>query len=236
MLTYELETLEGLDEDQAALYEKSGDKFRLKIKGLEIPDVSGLKRKVDQLLDEKKAAQKAAKDAQKAAEQAAAEQARKDGDIEAVEKGLRKEFGSQIAERDEAITTLSGQLKKLLVHGEATRIATERAVDTDSIPIVAEWIEHRLDMDVRDGEYKTVVRGSDGKPNGLSVDEFEQGLVKEKSLARLLKASDAAGGGAKGGDHSSGAAQKTVTRSRFDGMTHTQRSEFSKSGGKVVND
>jgi hypothetical protein len=50
-----------------------------------------------------------------------------------------------------------------------------------------------------------------------------------------LKGNQSSGGGANGGR--GGASQvKQVTRSQFDGFSQKQRSEFAKTGGKVIND
>jgi hypothetical protein len=235
MLKYELETLEGLDAAQHGFYEKNGDSFRLKVEGLEIPDVSGLQKKVDELLGEKKAEAAKRKEAEETARKAAEEAARKSGDVEAVEKSLRDLFGKDIKERDDKLATVSGQLHTLLVRDQAQRVAAELAVDTDALPILAEFVQNRLTMVERDGQYHTAVKGEDGKPSGLTLEEFSKSLTKNKALARLLKASDATGGGAKGST-GGGAANKTVTRTQFDQMSHFERASFAKDGGKVMND
>jgi hypothetical protein len=45
-LKFKLDSLDGLDEATKALYEKQGDKFVLKVEGLEDGDTAGLKNKV----------------------------------------------------------------------------------------------------------------------------------------------------------------------------------------------
>lgn len=57
-------------------------------------DVSGLKKKVDELLAEKKAADSKRKEAEEAARKAAEEAARKSGDVGALEKSWADKFAA----------------------------------------------------------------------------------------------------------------------------------------------
>ena len=67
-LKFQLDTLEGVDESVQSMYIEKDGKFVLNIEGMPKPeDVSGLKSKVQELLDEKKAADKARKEAEDAA-------------------------------------------------------------------------------------------------------------------------------------------------------------------------
>ena len=88
-LKYEVETLDGMDSSIASLYDKTEPgKFRLKVDGLE--DTSGLKKQRDDLLNEKKEAQRKAKEAEEMARKAAEEAARKAGDTEALDKSWNR--------------------------------------------------------------------------------------------------------------------------------------------------
>ncbi len=88
-LKYQLDNLDGLDDSMRTLYTEKDGKFVLGIEGLPQPeDVSGLKSKVQELLDEKKAADKARKDAEDQARLEREENARKSGNVEELEKVL----------------------------------------------------------------------------------------------------------------------------------------------------
>jgi hypothetical protein len=50
MFKFKLDSLDGLSDEHKALYEKKGDKFVLKVEGLEDGDVAGLKTKNETLL------------------------------------------------------------------------------------------------------------------------------------------------------------------------------------------
>lgn len=185
---------------------QGGEDFAKKIEEYETR-IHKMDAKISELLNEKKSEAAKRKEAEEAAIKAAEEAARKAGDVEAVEKSLRSKYAKELEARETEIKAATSQLRGLLVKQEAMRIAASYAVDSDSVTTLARLIETNLDMDVRDGEYTTIVKGPDGKPTGLTLDEFEKGLVQDKSLARLLKASDATGGGAKGSTRSGGAAQ-----------------------------
>ena len=69
----------------------------------------------------------------------------------------------------------------------------------------------------------------------LPVKDGVAGIAKTRP--ELLKAQGAGGAGARpAGGAGSGAGGKTMTRSEFEKADHAQRSEFAKSGGKVVSD
>ena len=62
-LQYAVEDLEGLDEAVQSLYEQDGDRYILRVEGIPQPeDTSGLKSKVQQLMDEAKDAKRRAKE------------------------------------------------------------------------------------------------------------------------------------------------------------------------------
>ena len=85
MLKYEVDTVEGLDAAIAGMYDKTeSGKFRLKVEGIE--DTTGLKKKVDELLAEKKSAAQKAKEAEELARKASEESARKSGDVDALDR------------------------------------------------------------------------------------------------------------------------------------------------------
>lgn len=98
-LKYQLDTLDGLDDSVKSLYTEKEGKFVLGIEGLPQPeDVSGLKSKVEELLGEKKAAEKARKDAEDQARLEREEAARKSGNVEELEKSWSEKYNRREAE------------------------------------------------------------------------------------------------------------------------------------------
>lgn len=232
MLKFEVDTLDGVEPSIAGLYDKTdGGKFRLKVDGYEDP--VGLKKQRDDLLNEKKEAQRKARESEEAARLAGEEAARKSGDVEALDKSWSKKHAEAMAAKDSELTGLRGTLNTLLVDNVATQLANELAVQ-GSAALLMPHIKGRLAVEIRDGQPKTVVIGQDGKPSALTIDELKAELAGNAAFAPVIAASKASGGGASGANGKGGGAVKTVTRSQFDQMDAQQRMEHVKSGGKIV--
>lgn len=195
-LKLEIDTLEGVDESVKGLYEQQGDKFRLKVEGVE--DVSGLKAKNAELLAELKAKAAREKEASEAARKAAEDAAKKSGDVEALEKSWQDKLAKSLAERDEKLSKYEQQINDLTVGQTASSLASELAV-TGSAAVLMPHIKARLGMDVRDGKAVAVVLDKEGKPSALTVDELKAEFLSDPAFAPLIVGSKATGGGAAGG-------------------------------------
>ena len=192
-MQYQLKTLDGLDENLAALYEETDGAYTLKIEGLDIPDTDGLKSALQKERDRAKQAEKALKDAEVQRKADADAAARKAGDIEAVEKNLHEHYKSELEQRDAVISRQGGKINEVLLRDGAFNLATKYAVDGESAGTLAEWIENRMEVSADGDDFKLQPKGEFA---GLSMDQFEAKLPQQKGLARLLKASDGKGGGA----------------------------------------
>jgi hypothetical protein len=232
MLKLELDTIEGLEDGVKGLYEEKDGKFRLKVDGL--PDVSGLKKKLDELMDESKAAKRKAKEIEEAAERERAEALAKSGDVESLRKSYDEKFGKTKIEYETQIQNYQQQLQRLTVGQTATTLAAELAIP-GSAPVLLPHIQARLSMEIRDGQPVTVVMSADGKPSAMTIEELKTELSANPAFAPIIAASKAAGGGASGGGNGGGAAKKAVTRAQFDSMNAVQRTEHLKAGGTITN-
>jgi len=232
MLKLEADNLDAIDEPLRSLYEEKDGKFRLKVDGL--PDVSGLKKKLDELMDESKAAKRKAKEIEEAAERERAEALAKSGDVESLRKSYDEKFGKTKTEYETQIQNYQQQLQKLTVGQTATTLAAELAIP-GSAPVLLPHIQARLSMEIRDGQPVTVVMSADGKPSAMTIEELKTELSANPAFAPIIAASKAAGGGASGGGNGGGAAKKAVTRAQFDSMNAVQRTEHLKAGGTITN-
>ena len=193
-LKYEIETIDGLDESVAALYEKDGNKYRLSVDGLpKGEDVAGLKAKNEELIAERREAQKRAKSAEEAAQLAAEEAARKGGDVAALEKSWQDKLARREAELLSQIERMGSSVTAMTVDAVASRLAADMAVE-GSAPVLLPHIRARLAAEEREGQYITVVRDSDGKPSALSIDELKAELSNNPAFARVIAGSKASGG------------------------------------------
>ncbi len=205
-MKYELDSLDGLDETTAKEYTEKDGKFVLKLEGFEIEDTKGLKSALQKERDRANAAEKAVKDEAKKRRDADDEAARNAGDIKKVEDNLREQYKGKLETRDGKIAARDKKLSDVLIRDEARRIATDLAVNTDSVPLLAEYIERRIGIQDNDDDFNVVVIGEHA---GLSVNEFVDKIKQDKSLANVLKAGDGTGGGTTGG-HGAGSTSKVV--------------------------
>ena len=214
MLKFQLDTLEGVDEAVRALYTEKDGKFVLGIEGLpQQEDVTGLKAKVDELLGEKKAAEKARKDAEEQARLEREEAARKSGNVEELEKSWSEKYNRREAELNGMLEqergTLSTQIRDLTVGRTATDIASALAIP-GSAKALLPHIERRLSVEQRDGKPVVVVLDQQGKLSAATLDELKEEFANDTAFAPLIAGSKASGGGAAGAGGGGGAAKGKI--------------------------
>ncbi|XBT42127.1 hypothetical protein ABNP32_16050 [Pseudomonas viridiflava] len=229
-LKFQLDSLEGVEESVAALYVEKDGKFVLGIDGLpQQEDVTGLKAKVEELLGEKKAAEKARREAEEKARAEAEEAARKSGNVEELEKSWSEKYNRREAELTGTLeserATLQGQIRDLTVGRTATEIATALAVP-GSAKALLPHIERRLSVEQRDGKPTVVVLDPAGKLSAATLDELKAEFTNDPAFGPLIAGSKASGGGAGGAGKGGGAAQK---RSE---MTSVQKREYIEAHGQ----
>ena len=181
------------------------------VKALLEKETEGLKRKVDELLGEKKTAAQKAKEAEEEAKRITEEAARKSGDVEALENSWKEKLTKREQELQAEIERMTGALEQTTVKGTATAMAAELAVE-GSAKALLPHIQGRLRMEIKDGQPATVVLDVNGKPSAMTVDELKQEIANDAAFAPLIAGSKASGGGAsgaKGGQN--GGAEMTTT-------------------------
>lgn len=209
MLKFRLDTLDGVDEAVRALYTEKDGKFVLGIEGLpQQEDVSGLKAKVEELLGEKKAAEKARKDAEDQARLEREEAARKSGNVEELERSWSEKYNRREAELNGTLeqerNTLGTQIRDLTVGRTATDIASALAIP-GSAKALLPHIERRLSVEQRDGKPVVVVLDQQGKLSAATLDELKAEFANDTAFAPLIAGSKASGGGAGGAGGGGGA-------------------------------
>lgn len=226
---------EGLSDDQKALYGDAKDgKHTLKIEGLpQVEDVSGLKSKNAELLTEAKDAKDDARQLRKDLQKATTKKAKEDGDMDALEASWQEKYdtdlGTAHGERDDVLKLLD----TAVAHSKAVELATTLAVP-GSFKALLPTIEPRIAVEIKDGRAVAVVKDKDGKPSALTVKELGEEIANDPAFAPLIEASKAAGGGANGAQRGGAAKSKTVTKSQWGDMNPSQKMEFSKDGGHVL--
>jgi hypothetical protein len=213
-LKFQLDSLEGVDESIQALYVEKDGKFVLGIEGLPQPeDVSGLKSKVQELLDEKKAEAEKRKAAEDQARLDREEALRKSGNVEELEKSWSEKYARREAELtgqlESTNSTLQGQIRDLTVGRTATEIATTLAIP-GSAKALLPHIERRLSVEQRDGKPTVVVLDAAGKLSAATLDELKAEFTNDPAFGPLIAGSKASGGGAGGAGKGGGAAKGKI--------------------------
>ena len=239
MIDFRVESVDELPDSVQELYEKTDDGFQLKVNGLPEPekeDVSGLKRKVDELLTESKNAKKKAREASEQAEQAKVDAAKKGNDTEALDNSWKEKYSNREVELQDQINNLTKTVVGLTSGQTATNIASEIAIQ-GSAAVLLPHIEKRLRTETRDGgQPQTIVLDENGQPSALTIEDLKKEFQNNASFAPLIVGTKANGAGRTGGKDSGGAANQQITRSDFDALSQYERSNYAKNGGKIIDD
>lgn len=125
------------------------------------------------------------------------------GDAEKLESSYKTKLAALEKEKGDLISGLEGNLRRILVDGEASKIAAELS---DSPVVILPHIKARLAAEKdSDGTWKTRVLDGEGKPSALTLDELKKNFLADKAFSGIVRASKASGGGANGGSGGGGA-------------------------------
>lgn len=191
-----------LSDDLKKLYKADGDEYVLNVSGMpKLEDVSGLKEKMEALLNEKKELATKQKEAIATAVEAALKKAQKDGDVEAITKSWETKYNAQadkhkteLAEKDLTIIGLNGNVVEMTSGSEATKLAASIAIN-GSAGVLLPHVQKRLKTEMKDGKPVTVVLGTDGKPSAATIAELTEEFKNDKQYAPLIVGSKGAGSG-----------------------------------------
>lgn len=186
--------------------------------------IAALEEKNRELIAEKGQAKS---EAQKAADEAA----RKNGDIEALEKSYQTKMEAGFKERDDKIAARDATISELTSGSTAKTLAADIALP-GSAEVLMPHIKSRLQTELNDDGPIIRVLDKDGKPSAMSVDDLKKEISEDKAFAPLIVGSNASGGGNLGDKAKAGG--KTVSRETFNGMSQSERKTFATDGGKVV--
>ena len=195
-LKYQLtaEEFAQLDEAKQALYALQGDVYVCQIEGLPQPeDISGLKRKNEELLAEKRASEERRRAAEDEARRKEEERLAAEGNF----KQLYESSQTKTAEWEQRYSQLEQSIHQRDISLAATRIATAIA-DGDNADILKEFIARRLK--VAEGQVR--VTDESGNLTVSSLADLQREFETAPRYASLVRGSQAGGGGAapKSGD------------------------------------
>jgi len=200
-----------LDETKQSLYALQGEVYICQIEGLPQPeDVTGLKRKNEELLAEKRASDERRRAAEEEARRKEEERLAAEGNF----KQLYESSQTKTAEWEQRYSQLEQSIHQRDINLAATRIATAIA-DGDNADILKEFIAKRLK--VAEGQVR--VTDDSGNLTVSALADLQREFETSPRYASLVRGSQAGGGGAapKGG----GRATKKHTE-----MTEQERAEW----------
>lgn len=180
---------DALTDEQKAMYAESGDGYQMQIEGL--PDVSGLEKKVNELLTEKKTEKTKREEAERIAKEAEDEKSRKEGNVTALENSWKQKLADLETDYKSQIEGLNGSLQTLLVDNVATSLAATLA--GEAAPVMLPHIKSRLAVEMQDGKPVTRVLDASGKPSALTVEELGKEFTGNKAFAGVIIGSKASG-------------------------------------------
>lgn len=189
-------------------------------------EVAGLKAKNDELLAEKKAAQKAKEEANAKAISEKERYAQENGQYQEL-------YESQKAEANvlrQKIEEINNQVARQKVQSEASKLASSLTKDVSKAKLLEEKFSQRLTL--MDNELR--VTDESGQLTVSSTDDLINSVKNDFPF--LVDGIQSTGGGATRSQGGAEVGAKQVTRSEFDAMGQGFRSRFIKEGGKVIDD
>jgi hypothetical protein len=181
---------EKLAEALKIFYAQKGDDFELLVEGAD--DVGELRRAKERVDAELATTKASLADAQTKLADATTLDARKRGDIEALETSYKAkvtEAENKGKKREEELTK---HVRTLLVDSKATELASDLA--GENAHLLAPHIALRLSAELDAEKPFTRVLDTAGKPSALTLDELKKEFVDNKKFSAIIIASKASGG------------------------------------------
>ena len=204
---------DALSEEMQALYKAVGDSFVLDIEDEDNDDeLDLLKKKKDIEAEHRRKAEKRNRELEKELEDLKNarlkeddDEARKNKDIEALDKSWKAKFEAREAELTGQVNQYKSSVEHLLIDGKATEIATRLS----EVPeLLAPVIRQRLRVEYNEGKPTTRVVDAQGELSALTLEDLEKEIAGDKRYAPVIIASKSSGGGSRGSHHNPGGAKK----------------------------
>lgn len=187
-LKLELDALDGVDEAVRGLYkEKEGGGFVLDVDGL--PDVSGLKKKVAELIGETKAERDKRLALEKSQEDAEADRKRKAGEFQA----LYEKSQADLEKERQAAGTYKQQIREKEINVASRTLAAELTRDTARAAVLADIVSKHIKV-ADDGAETSFEIG------GVTIERAKLLEHMKAQYPFLVDGNQANGGGAPGGN------------------------------------
>lgn len=190
-----------LEDSIKALYKEKGDDYILDLEGSDNDDaIDELRRAKEREAQEAKDLRAKLRAAEKKLEDIGGDDARKRGDIEALEKSWKEKYERREQELNDTIGKKDGYIRQMLVQERAENLAQKIS---NAPGLMKRVLQDRLAVDMEGDTPSLKVLDKDGKPSAATLDDLEKEIVADKEFATIVIGSKASGGGA-GTDASQG--------------------------------
>lgn len=191
MLKFQLDTLEGVDENLQSLYTEKDGKFTLNVTGTP-QDQSGDVENLKAALDKERGVSKGYKSE---IDKNNLKQAEGAGDIESIKKQMADMHKAELAERDAKLNTTNAQLRTLTIDNVITSAVAKEGGITD---LLKPYIAGRTQLNETGGVEVLNDSGDvmvDKEGNNVSINSFVTSLKENSSFAGAFKGTTHSGGG-----------------------------------------
>lgn len=198
-------TTENQEQQQQQEEQQQGKTFtEAEVQALIQKELSGIKANRDALLEEKKEQQRIASEAEAERKRLTEEQARKSGDLEAIENSWREKLNNTETELKSKYDSAQKRIHELTVGRTAQELAGKIA-KPHAQRLIAREINERLTLD-ENGNVR--VLDSQGKPSAMTVSELEAEFCSDATYQDIIIINNSTGGGATGGGFGGGAGKE----------------------------
>lgn len=189
-------------------------------------EVAGLKAKNDELLSEKKAAQRAKEELDAKARAEKEETAKRQNDFQQLYESQKQEADSLRKKIEE----MNHAVQRQTIGGEASRIAATLTKDVAKAKLLEKEISQRLSL----VENEIRVVDDSGQLTVSTLDDLTTQI--RTNYPFLVDGIQAQGGGAARSHGGADVGNKEISRSQFDALNQGQRAKFFREGGSVIDD
>lgn len=200
-----VESLDDIDEGFRGLYVKdeSAGVYKLDVEpdertAKELEELRKEKQRMEahnkKLLDEKKKESERARLAEE-------ERARRERDVESLERSIKEKHQSELESYKLRQQQLQSQLEAQMVDNLALNLANQLS---DTPALIMPHIKARLRAQEVDGKWRTTVVDVMGNVTATTPDELVEHMRADKQFAPLVRGTRAGGGGANGGNSNPG--------------------------------
>lgn len=197
-----LDNLDGLSDDVKKEYKEKDGKFHLDLDGDDSEqELTHLRTKKQIAEEHRTRAETKVRELQEKLDEIHRGAVPK-GDVEALENSWKDKLATTESKLKEREQKLQKQLQRATIGARAEALAAELSVAPE---LMAPEIAKRLTVEEsEDGEIRIRVKGPDGKPSAMSIDDLKNEIKADKRYAPVLIGSKASGGGANGNNGSNG--------------------------------